>query len=161
MPGNQQLYEQAMALGDGFAWDQQWDKATAAYARALQEFPEDARSHNSLGYALLLAKRYSDALRVYSRAHQLDPNDPLPVEKSADVLERLGRLKEAADQYIAVAEMYIAQGDLDKAIADLNKAADLAQAQGNDTLYATARVRLGSLMQASMQSGGNNATATP
>ena len=122
MPGNQQLYEQAMALGDGFAWDQQWDKATAAYARALQEFPEDARSHNSLGYALLLAKRYSDALRVYSRAHQLDPNDPLPVEKSADVLERLGRLKEAADQYIAVAEMYIAQGDLDKAIANWERA---------------------------------------
>ncbi|MBX3080004.1 MAG: tetratricopeptide repeat protein [Anaerolineae bacterium] len=122
MPGNQQLYEQAMVLGDGFAWDQQWEKATAAYARALQEYPEDTRSHNSLGFALLQAKRYSDALRVYMRAHQLDQNDPLPVEKSADVLDRLGRLKEAADQYIAVAEMYIAQGDLDKAIANWERA---------------------------------------
>jgi tetratricopeptide (TPR) repeat protein len=122
MPGNQQLYDQAMALGDGFAWDQQWDKAIAAYARALQEYPEDPRSHNSLGYALLQAKRYSDALKVYTRARQLDPNDPLPLEKGADVLERLGRLKEAADQYIAVADVYIGQGDLDKAIANWERA---------------------------------------
>jgi tetratricopeptide (TPR) repeat protein len=122
MPGNQQLYEQAMQLGDGFAWDQEWDKAIAAYARALQEYPEDPRSHNSLGFALLEAKRYADALRVYTRAHQLDRNDPLPLEKSADVLERLGRLKEAAEQYIAVADLHIAQGDLDKAIANWERA---------------------------------------
>lgn len=122
MPGNQQLYEQAMALGDGFAWDQQWDKAIAAYARALQEYPEDTRSHNSLGFSLLQAKRYADALKVYSRARQLDPNDPLPLEKSADVLERLGRQKEAADQYIAVADVHIAQGDLDRAIANWERA---------------------------------------
>ncbi|MBX3062835.1 MAG: tetratricopeptide repeat protein [Anaerolineae bacterium] len=125
MPGNQQLYEQAMQVGDGYAWDQEWDKAIAAYARALQEYPEDPRSHNSLGFALLEAKRYPDALRVYSRARQLDPNDPLPLEKSADVLERLGRLKEAAEQYIAVADVYIAQGDLDKAIANWERATQL------------------------------------
>jgi tetratricopeptide (TPR) repeat protein len=122
MPGNQQLYEQAMTLGDGFAWDQQWDKAIAAYARALQEYPEDTRSHNSLGFSLLQAKRYADALKVYTRARQLDPNDPLPLEKSADVLERLGRQKEAADQYIAVADVHIAQGDLDRAIANWERA---------------------------------------
>lgn len=122
MPGNQQLYEQAMALGDGYAWDQVWDKAIAAYARAIQERPEDPRAHNSLGFALLQTKRYADALRVYTRARQLDPNDPLPLEKGADVLERLGKLKEAAEQYIAVADVYIAQQDLDKAIGNWERA---------------------------------------
>jgi tetratricopeptide (TPR) repeat protein len=122
MPGNQQLYEQAMTLGDGYAWDQVWDKAIAAYARAIQERPEDPRAHNSLGFALLQTKRYADALRVYTRARQLDPNDPLPLEKGADVLERLGKLKEAAEQYIAVADVYIAQQDLDKAIGNWERA---------------------------------------
>lgn len=123
MPENQQVFDQAMIAGDSAAWDQLWDKAIGAYARAVQESPANPKGYNSLGYALLQAKRYPDALRVYSRARQLDPNDPLPLEKSADVLERLGRLKEAAEQYIAVADVYIGQHqDVDKAIGNWERA---------------------------------------
>lgn len=111
-----------MNMGHGYAWDQTWDKAVAAYARALQEVPEDPESHKYLGLALLQGKRYADALKVYTRAHQLAPDDPVPLEKSADVLERLGRLKEAAQQYISVADIYLAQRDIEKAIGNFERA---------------------------------------
>ncbi|MCC7209831.1 MAG: tetratricopeptide repeat protein [Anaerolineae bacterium] len=120
--GRREVYEHFMNMGHGFAWDQTWDKAVAAYARALQEIPEDPESHKYLGLALLQSKRYADALKVYTRAHQLAPDDPVPLEKSADVLERLGRLKEAAQQYISVADIYLAQRDIEKAIGNFERA---------------------------------------
>jgi len=125
MAGNRQIYEQAMSMGHSAAWDHEWEKAIAAYGRAVQEFPEDPAAHNSLGLALLQARRLEDALKVYTRAHQLAPDDPLPLEKSADVLERLGRLKDAAQQYINVAEIYLAQKDLEKAIGNWERATRL------------------------------------
>jgi tetratricopeptide (TPR) repeat protein len=46
--------------------------------------------------------------------------------KSADVLERLGRLKEGAQQYVNVAEIYLAQRDLEKAIGNWERATRLS-----------------------------------
>ncbi len=126
MAGNRQLYEQAMNEGHGAAWDQEWDKAIGAYARAIQELPEDPAAHNSLGLALLNAKRYEDALKVYNRAHTLSPDDTIPLEKGADVLERLGRLQEAAQKYVAVADVYLGQRDLEKAIGNWERATRLS-----------------------------------
>ncbi len=125
MAGNRKIYEKAMNAGHSAAWDQQWDRAIAAYGRAVQEFPEDPDAHRSLGLALLQARRLEEALKVYTRAHQLAPDDPIPLEKSADVLERMGRLREAAQQYIKVADIYIAQRDLEKAIGNWERATHL------------------------------------
>lgn len=125
MPGNQEAYEQYMNSGHNAAWDQDWSAAISAYGRALQEFPEDADAHIHMGLALLKAGRLDSALKVYMRAHQISQTDPIPLEKSADVLERMGRLREAAQQYVNVAEMYLAQRDIDKAIASWDKATRL------------------------------------
>jgi len=122
MAGDRTIYEKAMNAGHSAAWDQQWDRAIAAYGRAVQEFPEDPDAHRSLGLALLQAQRLEEALKVYTRAHQLAPDDPIPLEKSADVLERMGRLREAAQQYIQVSDIYISQRDLDKAIGNWERA---------------------------------------
>ena len=65
-------------------------KRISAYGQAIQEFPDDHEAHINLGLALLEVGRLDDALRVYTRAHQINPTDPIPLEKSADVLERLG-----------------------------------------------------------------------
>ncbi|MEO8397700.1 MAG: tetratricopeptide repeat protein, partial [Chloroflexota bacterium] len=78
-----------------------------------------------LGLGLLEMGRLEDALKVYTRAHQLAPDDPIPLEKSADVLERMGRLREAAQQYVNVSEVYLAQRDLDKAIGNWERATRL------------------------------------
>jgi len=62
MAGNRQIYEQAMNMGHGAAWDGDWDKAIVYYGRAIQELPEDPAAHNSLGLAQLQARRLEDAL---------------------------------------------------------------------------------------------------
>ncbi len=126
MPGNREIYEQAMREGANAAWEQQWDRAIAAYGRAVMEFPEDPAAHNSLGLALLQAGRLEDALKVYTRASQLAPDDPAPLERAADVLERMGRLREAAKKYVAVAEIYLAQRDVARAIGNWERASRLS-----------------------------------
>ncbi len=126
MSQNRQAYEQAMNAGHNAAWDQEWSAAINAYGRAIRESPEDADAHIHLGLALLRAGRLDDALKVYTRAYQLAPSDPIPLEKSADVLERMGRLREAAQQYVNVAEVFLAQRDLNKAIANWEKATRLS-----------------------------------
>ncbi len=125
MPANRELYERAMSMGYNAAWDKDWAQAIAAYGQAIQEFPDDHEAHINLGLALLEVGRLDDALRVYTRAHQINPADPIPLEKSADVLEKVGRLKEAAQQYINVAEIYLVQRDLDKAIFNWQQATRL------------------------------------
>lgn len=125
MAGNQDAYELAMNAGHNAAWDNEWALAIQSYGRAIQEFADDPEAHIHLGLALLEVGRLDDALKVYSRAHQLAPQDPIPLEKSADVLERLGRLREAAQQYINVAEIYFTQRDLDKTIANWERATRL------------------------------------
>ncbi len=125
MARNREAYEQAMNSGHNAAWDQDWGLAVVAYGRAIQEFPDDPEAHIHLGLGLLELGRLDDALKVYTRAHQLAHDDPIPLEKSADVLERMGRLREAAQQYVNVSEIYLAQRDLDKAIDNWERATRL------------------------------------
>ena len=122
MAGNRALYEQAMTEGNNAAWEQNWQVAVSAYTQAIREFPDDVEAHMNLGLGLLELGRPEGALKVYTVAQQLSPNDPIPLEKSADALERLGRLREAATQYVKVAELYLAQRDLRKAIANWERA---------------------------------------
>ncbi|MBK8022553.1 MAG: tetratricopeptide repeat protein [Chloroflexi bacterium] len=126
MPGNREAYEQSMNAGHNAAWDQEWHLAVAAYGRAIREFPDDPEAHIHLGLGLYEIGRLEDALKVYSRAYQLSQKkDPIPLGKSADVLEKMGRLREAAQQYANVAELYLLQRDLDKAIHNWERATHL------------------------------------
>lgn len=149
MPGNRQAYDQAMNAGHNAAWDKEWGVAIAAYGQAVQEFPDDAESHMHLGLALLEAGRLDDSLKVYTRAHQLAPNDAIPLEKSADILEKVGRLREAAQQYINVAEVYLGQRDLAKAINNWEQATRLTPGLAAiHAKLAQAHERLGNKAQA-------------
>ncbi len=125
MAGNRQRYEQAMAEANNAAWEQNWQVAVAQYTQAIREFPDDVDAHMNLGLGLLELGRPEGALKVYTVAQQLSPNDPIPLEKSADALERLGRLREAATLYVRVAEMYLNQRDIRKAIANWDRATRL------------------------------------
>lgn len=117
-------YEEYMNAGHAAAWDKDWERATKAYSMAIRLRPDSPAAYNSLGLALLQIRppRLEEALRVYQRAHDLDPDDPLPLEKSADVYERMGRLQDAATQYLAVAEAYLGRHDLEKAIGNWERA---------------------------------------
>jgi tetratricopeptide (TPR) repeat protein len=54
---------------------------------------------------------------------------------------------DSAEAYFLRASAYEDKGDREAAVSDLQRAADLAEAQGNAQLNATARVRLGMLLQ--------------
>ncbi len=105
-----------MKAGQDAAWRLQWGAAAECFTRALQARPDDVEAHLSLGLALINGNQLERALKVYRRAIQLAPNDPEPLERTADILERMGQLKEAAVQYVKVADLYLQMRDLDKAI---------------------------------------------
>lgn len=154
MAGNSELFQQKMEAGYGAAWDQDWPTAIREFSQAVQMNPQDAEAHKQLGLALLNADRLEDALRVYMKAHNLDPNDPVPLEKGADVLERMGRLKEAAQQYITVSDIYIKsdQRDLNKAIRNWERATQLSPGMASiHARLAQAYERVGDKKQALYQ----------
>lgn len=59
----------------------------------------------------------------------------------------IAKTPESAEAHYMRGGAYEALGEKANALDDINKAASLAEAQGNDALFATAKVRLGMLMQ--------------
>lgn len=125
MAGNRDLYQQQMEIGNDAAWQGNWSAAVDAFTQAVQEFPDEAEANINLGMALLRDGQLNSSLKVYKRAAQLAPNDAVPLEGSADALQKMGRLKEAAQQYVRVSEVYLSQRDIGKAIANWEHATQL------------------------------------
>ena len=105
-----------MNEGHSSAWDQEWGKAAVAYRMALQEMPDNPKALNSLGLALFQQGNYEEALHIYKRAAQVSHQDPSPMEKLAQLLERTGHLNEAIAAAAKAAELFLNQRDVDKAI---------------------------------------------
>lgn len=105
-----------MNEGHSAAWDQEWEKAAAAYRKALQEMPDNPKALNSLGLALFQRGSYEEALQIYKRAAQVSHQDPSPMEKLAQLFERTGHLQEATHAAARAAELFLNQRDVDKAI---------------------------------------------
>ena len=107
MAGREEVFQKSMNMGHSAAWDQQWERAAGFYRQALEEFPEHIGALTSLGLALFEMEDYSNSLRCYVRANQLDPNDPLPVEKIAQIYEKLGKVDQAQTAALRAAEMHL------------------------------------------------------
>jgi tetratricopeptide (TPR) repeat protein len=116
MSGNQQAYQDAMNQGHSAAWDQDWQKASSYYRIAIDEFPENSIALISLALALFELQKYHDSLDYYYRAAKISPNDPLPMQKVAEIQERLGDLDKANKAYMDVGELYARNKEIDKAI---------------------------------------------
>jgi len=105
-----------MNEGHSAAWDQEWSKAASSYRNALQEIPDHPKALNSLGLALFQQGNYEEALQIYKRVAQVTPQDAVPMEKLAQLLERTGHLKEAVNAAFRAADLFLNQRDVDKAI---------------------------------------------
>ncbi len=88
-------FQKAMSMGHSMAWDQQWDKAAAAYRNALDEIPNHPKALSSLGLALFEMQRYDELLQIYQKAAQAAPYDPVQLEKVGQLSERLGNIQDA------------------------------------------------------------------
>ncbi len=140
MTGDRAVFDQAMRQGHSAAWDQEWDRAVAAYGAALQEIPEEPNALTSLAFALFQSDRLDEALKCYQRAATLTPGDPIAPEKCGEIFERLGRLNEAAQTYLAVAEVHLKRRDVHKAMDNWARVVRLTP----DNLAAHSRLALAS-----------------
>jgi tetratricopeptide (TPR) repeat protein len=116
MSGREDIFQKAMNDGHSAAWDQEWDKAVAAYRQALQEFPDHPKALNSLGLALYQLGNVEEALRIYMNVAKLSPDDPVPMEKVAQLSERTGDLKTAVDAALRAGDLFLKQRDTEKAL---------------------------------------------
>jgi tetratricopeptide (TPR) repeat protein len=116
MAGNDKVFQESMSKGHSAAWDQQWEKAAAAYQKALEEFPHDAKALTSLGLALYESQEFDKALLAYQKAALEAPNDPVPAEKVGLLSERVGKKKEAVQALMRASELYIRNQNSKKAL---------------------------------------------
>lgn len=116
MSGREDIFQKAMNEGHSAAWDQEWDKASAAYRRALQESPDHPKALNSLGLALYQLGNMEEALQIYLNVAKLSPDDPAPAEKVAQISERLGNLKIAVEAALRAGDLFLQQRDTEKAL---------------------------------------------
>ena len=116
MPGRDDIFQKAMNEGHSAAWDQEWDKAVGAYRRALQEIPDNPKALSSLALALYQSGNIEESLQIYMNVAKISPDDPVPMEKVAQLSERLGNLKNAMDAAVRAGDLFLQQRDADKAL---------------------------------------------
>ena len=116
MPGDQEVYKNAMSRGHSAAWDLEWENAAGYYRQALEEFPESTQARVSLASAFFELGDYKAALEEYRRVVETAPNDILVLEKIAQIFEILGHNRAGAETALRVAEVHFKKGDADKAL---------------------------------------------
>jgi tetratricopeptide (TPR) repeat protein len=149
MTGREDIFSKAMNEGHSAAWDQAWDKAAEFYRTALEEFPDNPKALNSLGLALFELQQLDESLQVYQHAARFSPNDPLPLERTAQISERLGQIKIAVQAAMQAATLYINQKNVEKAIENWLRVTQISpentQAHSN---LAMVHAKLGHIPQA-------------
>jgi tetratricopeptide (TPR) repeat protein len=125
MTGNQERYQHAMDQGHTAAWDQDWNKAAAFYRQALEEHPEDFKGLTSLGLAMIELGLEKEAMQYYQNAAKNHPEEPLPVEKVAQLGESFGNFALAQAAYLRAAELYAKSRDLNKAVENWQRVAEI------------------------------------
>jgi tetratricopeptide (TPR) repeat protein len=116
MTGREDVFQKAMNDGHSAAWDQQWEKAVSSYRAALQEFPDHPKALNSLALALHQLARFDEALAIYKNVAKITRDDPVPMERIAQLSERTGDLKGAVEAAMRAADLYLNQREIEKAI---------------------------------------------
>jgi tetratricopeptide (TPR) repeat protein len=138
MAGNEQRFQQAMNQGHSAAWDQDWKDAAAFYKQALEEFPDHPKALTSLGLALYQLQDYKVSLVYYQKAIKVAANDPMPLEKAAELYDLIGNLEQSVETRMRAAEVYVQNRDVNKAIELWAKAVN----QKPDHLMAHSRLAM-------------------
>jgi tetratricopeptide (TPR) repeat protein len=115
MTGDRTAFEAAVKKAHSYAWEKRWRKAIEQYELATAEFPDDLTARSGLAFAYYKGERLREALREYRRVCDLKTDDPKAREKTAQILEQLGRASDAAEAWMMVAELYVQMKDLGQA----------------------------------------------
>ena len=85
--------------GIKFTKEQQYDQAISAYKKAIKSEPKNAFAYYALGGMYTLKNMHEKAIKVHKKAIELDPDFPDPHYSLGFVYEKLGRKKEAEEEY--------------------------------------------------------------
>jgi len=99
LAGNRLRFDEAIQRANDCVWDEKWDEAVRFYRRALAEFPDDVSALMGHAWALFNAEELTEAREVYQRLTTLNPSDPGPYERIAEIQERVGEIAQAAEMY--------------------------------------------------------------
>jgi tetratricopeptide (TPR) repeat protein len=116
MTEQKDVFQDAMNQGHSAAWDQRWDKAVDYYRQALEASPNNPNALTSLGLAFYELQSFKEALACYQLAAKYSPQDPLPIEKVAELNERMGNLAQSSKIYMIAGDLYAKNRDLNKAV---------------------------------------------
>ncbi len=139
--GSRARYEIAIRRGHSYSWDQLWPDAIREFEQASEEAPAEPTSYAGLGMAYYELGEMEKSLDNYKLAARYSKGDMIYLKHVADVQERLGQVKDAAQTYMAIGEIQLRRRRLDEAVANWLRAARL------DPYLVGARRRLASLYQ--------------
>jgi protein O-GlcNAc transferase len=97
-------------LASAYLLAQQPEKADETALSGLRLTPDDAHLTRARAEAAAAMGRTADALTLWRRALEVDPDDISGLYSAAFLLEREGRLEEAALQWRAIVEWCVARG---------------------------------------------------
>ncbi len=150
-----------VSSGEHYMLQGEYDKAISEYESAIATLPSLGEAHVALGVLYELkgetekAKAafaageaaYQDRteyLLTLSRAYQSVQN----LDKAFEIVQEAIKLSPDSPQaYLVRGGIYEMKDDLAPALTDYEKAAELAQAQGQDTVYVLAKTRFATLLQ--------------
>ncbi len=121
MSGRDDVFQQSMNAGYSAAWDQDWDHAAEHYRQAFKVIPNHPKALTNLGLALYEQRHYREALEIYQQAAKASPDDPVPLEKVAELLERIGEHEDLPAVSLRAAELYLKRREPEKAIENLTR----------------------------------------
>jgi tetratricopeptide (TPR) repeat protein len=121
MSGREEVFQQEMNKGHSAAWDQSWERAAEHYRQALKVIPHHPKALTSLGLALYEMGQYQESLQFYVQAAAATPEDPLPLERVAELSEKVGDLEHVPGISLRAAELYLKRRDPEKAIENLTR----------------------------------------
>ena len=73
----------SVALAEVYRLGEMWTKALAAYDKAVDEYPDEARAVAGRAFTHQMLEQFEEALADYNRALELDPDNPVIIASRA------------------------------------------------------------------------------
>ncbi len=115
------LQEWLDAANEAF-WSMDWETAAENYARVLEQEPDHLQALAGYALSLYYLGRYEEALRVYRKLVEKEPENPGHWERLAATYEAVGDVRTAAEAAMRAAKAYAKLGHLEKAVENLERA---------------------------------------
>ncbi len=121
---NQEL-QNLLSKGNSAAWEKNWNDAAVYYQQALDIDPENFKALTNLGLAYYEMREYREALEAYSKAVELNAEDPAPHEKRFLIYRDIDQTPEAVKAALQAAEAHLKNEDIQKAIENWKRVLEL------------------------------------